>query len=309
MTSKTRNLLSVFSCAFAIGLFSLANAGPGRAQAPTAKSDSSATEDKAPNSTAAPDPMATDQPLAVGGNASAKDATPQSTSSAAGSDWHLSISPYLWFPGVHGTVGTTNRQASIHASAGDLLSNFRFGLMGEADLRYKRILLPIDMMWVRLGDNKALPGPNLLVNSVDVKAWEFLLTPKVGYRLIDQEKFKVDALTGFRYWHVGQSLQFNPSQTGLNFSSSLNWVDPLVGGRIQMALSPKAIVGIGGDVGGWGAGSQLDYQVAGLLGYRIKPTWTLLAGYRYLDVNYRSGGKVFDVATSGVVFGVNIVLK
>jgi hypothetical protein len=49
--------------------------------------------------------------------------------------------------------------------------------------------------------------------------------------------------------------------------------------------------------------------VVGLLGYRIKPTWTLQAGYRYLDVNYRSGGAIIDLATSGVVFGVSITLK
>jgi hypothetical protein len=49
--------------------------------------------------------------------------------------------------------------------------------------------------------------------------------------------------------------------------------------------------------------------VVGLLGYRIKPTWTLQAGYRYLDVNYRNGGTLIDLATSGAVFGVSITLK
>lgn len=85
-------------------------------------------------------------------------------------------------------------------------------------------------------------------------------------------------------------------------------MDPLVGGRILAALSPKVTVTIAGDVGGWGAGSELDYQVAGLLGYRIKPSWTVQAGYRYLYVNYRSG-IIFDVATSGVMFGVSLNLK
>ena len=141
-----------------------------------------------------------------------------------------------------------------------------------------------------------------------MEASEFLLTPKIGYRVIDREKIKIDALTGFRFWHVGQNLQFNPSLLGLTFSGSQNWVDPLVGGRILAALSPKARLTIAGDVGGWGAGSQLDYQIVGLLGYQIKPKWTLVAGYRYLDVNYRSG-QVFDVAMSGVVFGVNIAVK
>jgi hypothetical protein len=94
----------------------------------------------------------------------------------------------------------------------------------------------------------------------------------------------------------------------LDFSGSQNWVDPLVGGRILGALTPKANVAIGGDVGGWGTGSQIDYQVFGIPGYKIKPAWTLQAGWRYMYVNYRSS-TIFDVAMSGVLFGVSINLK
>ena len=38
-----------------------------------------------------------------------------------------------------------------------------------------------------------------------------------------------------------------------------------------------------------------------LIGYKIKPRWTLHAGYRYLGVDYRSGGFLFNVITSGAV--------
>src|SRR6476646_11450110 len=45
------------------------------------------------------------------------------TAAPAGPDnqWHLSVSPYLWFPGVHGSLGTNDRAVGIHASAIDLL--------------------------------------------------------------------------------------------------------------------------------------------------------------------------------------------
>jgi hypothetical protein len=240
---------------------------------------------------------------------SAKQPTSQSAAASSDEGWHLVVSPYLWFPGVHGTIGARDNLVSIHASAADLLSHFRFGLMGAADLSYKRLLAPIEMMWVRLGDDKALPGIGLGAITANVKASEFILTPKIGFRVLKRERLTIDALTGFRTWHLGQNLQFSPSRLGLQFQGSQNWVDPLIGGRIQVALTTKMEVTIAGDVGGWGAGSQLDYQVVGLLGYKIKPKWTLQAGYRYLDVNYRSGGGVFDVAMSGVLFGVNINVK
>jgi hypothetical protein len=59
---------------------------------------------------------------------------------------------------------------------------------------------------------------------------------------------------------------------------------------------------------GVGAGSQLDYQLVGLLGYRIKPALALQVAYRYPDVNYRSGA-IPDVATSGDALGASITLK
>jgi hypothetical protein len=71
----------------------------------------------------------------------------------------------------------------------------------------------------------------------------------------------------------------------------------------------QVVVVIAGDVGGWGTGSQLDYQVAGIIGYSIKPNVTLQAGYRYLYVNYRSGGSVIQPTTAGVFFGATFNLK
>jgi hypothetical protein len=234
--------------------------------------------------------------------------TASPNTSTADEGWHFVVAPYFWLTGVHGQVGVLGREASVHASAGDLLSNFRFGLMGLVEADHKRFVIPIDIIWARLGDNRALPFPNLPATTANFKASEFILTPKIGYQLVNQEKLKIDALAGFRYWHLGQNLQFSPSRLGLNFSGSQNWVDPLVGGRILGALTPKVSVTIAGDVGGWGVGSQLDYQVLGALGYKVKPKWTLQAGYRYLNVNYRSKA-VFDVAMSGAFVGVSINLK
>jgi len=263
-----------------------------------------------PNPVVTPDPVTTEQPTAAADPAPS--GSPQVGLPPEASGWHFAVSPYLWFPGVHGTVGSFGRDVSVHATPGDLLSNFRFGLMGLVDTRYKRIVLPLDMMWIRLGDDKALPFSNLMVTKAKLRGSEFILTPKVGFRLVDQEKFKIDALVGFRYWHFGENLKFVPSNLNLNFSNSQNWVDPVVGGRILANLSPKISVAIGGDVGGWNTGSLLDYQVVGVLGYKIKPKWTLQAGYRYLSTDYRNsnrGGSIIYLVTSGVLFGATIDLK
>ncbi len=104
-------------------------------------------------------------------------------------------------------------------------------------------------------------------------------------------------------------MRLSTSDTSVKFSGSQNWVDPLVGGRILANLSPKVSVSIGGDVGGWNTGSLIDYQFGGVLGYRIKPSIVLQAGYRYLATDYRSGGTTINLVTSGVLFGATFTLK
>jgi hypothetical protein len=241
-------------------------------------------------------------------------ASDQAAPPAAGPDnqWHLSISPYLWFPGVHGALGANDRAVGIHVSAADLLSHFRFGLMGTVEARHNRILIPIDLMYVRLRDDKGIPLGAFGATTATVTATEFIFTPKLGVTVIKARMLQVDALAGLRYWHFGENLSFSPSILGLNFSRSQNWVDPLVGGRITVPFSPKLAVTAAGDVGGWGVGSQLDYQVVGLLEYKVKPNMTLEAGYRYLFVDYAAGGihnGILNTAMSGIVFGATINLK
>jgi hypothetical protein len=64
-------------------------------------------------------------------------------------------------------VGALGREVGVHASAADLLSHFRFGLMGLVEADHKRIVLPLDIIWARLGDNQALPFPNLPATTAD----------------------------------------------------------------------------------------------------------------------------------------------
>jgi hypothetical protein len=279
----------------AIGVFSLMIAASCRAQAIADQQNIDVLAFDNLDSVTTPLVVIADQPLTseAESTSAATPASPQVGEPT--SDWHFAVSPYLWFPGVHGTIGAFGRDVSVHATPGDLLSNFRFGLMGAFEARYKRIVLPLDLMWIRLEDDKALPFPNLMATKAKLTGSELLLTPKIGYRLLDEKRIKIDALTGFRYWHFSENLKFVPSNLNLNFSGSQNLVDPLVGGRVQLGLTPKIEADILGDVGGWGTGSQLEYQVAGVLGYKIKPKWTLQAGYRYLSIDYRNsnhGGTV-----------------
>jgi len=254
---------------------------------------------------------AQDQPLS--NNASSQPAPSTNTADTTNGPylpWHSDFTLYLWLPGTHGIIGANGYEVGYKASPADLLSHFRFGLMGTLGVQRGRCVIVTDMVWVRLGANKqaVLPLPGLPLLTAQVKAGQFILTPEIGYRFFDGEKIKIDAIGGFRYWHLESSLQFTPSPRNLNFSGSVNWADPVMGARLQVPLSRRTIVTVLGDAGGW-AGSQLDYQIIGSLGFKLSPKWALDGGYRYLYTNYRPGSFVYETAMSGVVLGVTYTIK
>ena len=160
--------------------------------------------------------------------------------------------------------------------------------------------MPVDFLWMKLADGKALPLTDLTQNYVNMHLTQSLFTPKLGYRIVDGEHLKIDALAGIRYWYIGQNLTLVPS--GISQSQSASWVDGLGGARFILPVGPKAAITVAGDAGGGGA--NLDYQVAGLFTYNVTPKLGLGLGWRYLDVDYRGNHQfIFDMATSGALVG------
>jgi hypothetical protein len=246
-----------------------------------------------------------DAPLPAGGGAAPASPAANGTTD---NKWHFGFLPYLWFTGMHGTTGIRGFDASVHASPGDLLSHLDVGLMAGVELQKSRAVMPVDMVWARLSDDKSLPENIIGINSIDTRVGQFILTPKAGYRIIDRDKFKVDALGGMRYWHLSQKMNFNPMLFN-GLSTSQDWVDVLGGARFVYLPSPKVSILIAGDGGGGVAAP--DYQIVGVLGYKVKKSIILQAGWRYLDVDYRNSSStyLYDVIQSGAAVGATFYFK
>src|SRR3954447_1156617 len=114
-----------------------------------------------------------------------------SRTAAAGPDdsWHADMIAYLWLAGSRGTIGIQNHDVNYRASPTDLLSHFRFGLMGTLQARRGRYVFINDLLWVRL---RATNTTTLPVSgqplSAEAKAWQFIVTPAFGYRFLDSKR-------------------------------------------------------------------------------------------------------------------------
>ena len=235
---------------------------------------------------------------------------PKDTGSDPG--WHASISPYMWFSGLNGTTGVLGRDATVHADFSDIFSALNMGALVEGEVRHDRIVMPVDFIWMNLSKDKvpAIQPYNTETLIFKAKMTETILTPKIGYRVVDKKRVKVDALMGVRYWHMSSSLSVQPAIENGYFSDSANWVDGVIGGRIEVGLTPRIFAVVGGDAGGGTARS--DYQMGGLLGFKLSHRWDLAAGYRYLSVNYRPSSRaqfVYDMNMPGLVIGATYRIK
>ena len=212
---------------------------------------------------------------------------PDAPSAAGSSDgsWRVKMSIYGWFPGIHGTVGALGHNVGVHESFSDVFHVLKGVIPIAVDFQKGRFVMPLDFFWVKLGDDKAIPLNDFGQTSVNLHITESIFTPKIGYRVLNADRFKIDALGGIRYWYVSQNLSLEPS--GLNQTFSNNWVDGLGGMRFIVPLGEKAAIMVAGDAGAGGA--SLDYQAVGLFTYDFTRKLGLGLGWRYLDVDYRQG--------------------
>jgi len=225
----------------------------------------------------------------------------QSAAADPGDGWRGTVAIYGWFAGVHGTVGVGGHDAGIHVPFSDLFHYLKGIIPIAVEADKGRFVMPVDFLWMKLGDDKGLPLTDLTQRSINIHLTQSILTPKIGYRLVDADHFKIDALGGIRYWYVGDNLTLEPS--GIGGSRSANWVDGLGGARFTVPFNEKVSIIISGDAGAGGA--NLDYQVLGLLNFKFTQHFGLGLGWRYLDVDYRPSNHqfVYDVAISGALAG------
>jgi opacity protein-like surface antigen len=219
--------------------------------------------------------------------------------------WHYYGMGYIWFPGITGTVGVRGFETSVHVTAGEIFSDFRGGLLGTFVPTYNRFSAPVDFMWMRLKDSKAIPLDPAY--SVQALLTMRIVTPKVSYLLLNNPKIKIYATAGPRIWHLGTTLNLSPTIQGRNLYAGPNWIDFVAGGRFSLPLGSKASVDLLGDAGEGGA--TLDYQVAGFLNYQFKPKWALQGGWRYLTVHYGNNGTLMNASIQGIVIGATYKFK
>ena len=230
---------------------------------------------------------------------------PNVEAQSSSSGWRFAIAPYLWAAGMDGSLAVGEMEQEIDYPFSDVISDLDFAIMGHAEMRNEHWVISSDIVSVDLGRKEEVdpiePGDPITVRAgVDMILFELA----GGYRV--SPVFTL--LAGGRWVDMTAELGATGGLEDRHAEASKDWLDPLIGVHAFVPLAERWWLGLRGDVGGFGIGSELTWQAYADIGFQASDMVAIILGYHALDIDYEGGGgfqtaKV-DLMISGPQLGV-----
>lgn len=213
--------------------------------------------------------------------------------------WRAEMTTWAWLVGMEGDVRLGDRESNVSAGFGDVVeaSDSMFAFSGRLELGYGNFGGFVDAMYANLGAEDQ-SGPNG-ATKIDVSNELGVVDFGVMYRIIDRKatgggadsplNMTLDLYGGGRFTSV--SLDLDPANLPTR-SRNKSWIDPIVGAKFVVPLADHWHLSVNGDIGGFGAGSDITWSATGVLGYDFRlfdhPA-TLFTGYRAIGWDFSDG--------------------
>mgnify|MGYP003675233781 CR=1 FL=1 len=216
--------------------------------------------------------------------------------------WEFQLTPYGWASGLDGAIGVGGLSSNVDIDFSDIFENLDASLMLALDGRRDRVGFILEGFWLKLSDSIDTPGP--LFSEVDIKVEEILINGAVYYRALEGP-LTLDLMAGARYVYIDNELGFDAGLAAARSAQgSEDWVDPIVGIRARFDITDRLYAMLLADVGGFGAGSDLTWQVYLGFGYQLTESLDAKIGWRHMEIDYERGGFLYDVEMDGLAIGL-----
>ncbi len=223
-------------------------------------------------------------------------ATSATTRASETNPWSFDVSLYGLAVGMSGDIGIGPVNADLNAGFDKIWDNLEFGAMGKLRLGYGRWALSTDLIYMGLEGSK---------NGVTAEIDQWMVEPTFSYRLSQY----FEPLAGVRYNNLNGELR-GPGilPTPRIPTGTQDWWDPIVGANVTLPLGKGFSLNVRGDVGGFGVGSDLTWQVFPYVGWRHARWGSIQAGYRWLYMDYETGSGAgrfkYDMLNQGAQIGL-----
>lgn len=238
--------------------------------------------------------------------------------------WEVRIGIPGWLAGLSGESGVKGVVDAVDVRFDQLLRHLtHFPIALSINARYQRWEFWVDGQYIEVGTSATLPG--LLFTDANVHIKNALAEGFLGYRLINCDNAVLTLFAGARWTYLQGDLSIFDNgdarlvrlrellgiQRRLDFSDSIDWVDPVIGIRGRLKIWKATKLFAEGDVGGFDANSDTafelhrqgrtivresvdssdwSYQLAGGLEFQLtRQIWTQV-GWRYMKYDFRKAG-------------------
>ena len=230
-------------------------------------------------------------------------ARPKATKPYRADSWKIMFAPYFWTSHLSGDVMVKGQASDFDMDFGDVFQFTSFTARIHCEAWRGRVRLMTDLMYTSFGEDIQMShsDTSVYVNiNSDQVYWEFgggyLLTGLIQEGMA-RSPLQIEVLGGGRYVHMDMELNFQvdpnsplPQQklAGTR-NGKKDWLDPFIGGRAQLYLADKWLLALRADIGGFGVGSELAWNVVARADYRLSQVLAVTVGYRVFDIKYEDG--------------------
>jgi hypothetical protein len=226
--------------------------------------------------------------------------TPMATTE---SGWHWRVGLDAWVQALNGDVTVKGRNVDVDFGMDDTLSNLDFAAMGVVEVGCGRWSFVADLNYAEISGDTSFKGAVVDIDA-DLELDQFIGNFVVAYNVMENESTRFDVYGGVRVNYLSMDLDVDFARIpDRHRSGSETWVDPIIGVRLQQELSDKFFFRAAGDIGGFGAASDLTWQALAMFGYRINDRADVVLGYRGIGTDYESGDFGYNVTNHGPFLG------
>ena len=217
----------------------------------------------------------------------------------ASSEWRFEVTPYLWAPGIKGTLGLDSGLAkSASYSSSDVLNNLKSGGMISAEAHQGQWGVMGDVVSATLQKSGAIPvqGGTAAVGD-KVTLQQTILTGAVTYTVANTQDIYVDGLLGARAIYATATLNVAGVGTAAKTTST---VDPVVGVKGRYRITDSTwYVPFYGDIGSGSGGTNLTWQAMLGVGKTFNSLIDASLTYRALYYDMKDGGVLQKTTMQG----------
>ncbi|MCC6322089.1 MAG: hypothetical protein IT438_11720 [Phycisphaerales bacterium] len=236
------------------------------------------------------------------------------------SGWRAELFGWIWLVGLTGDVRLGRLSADVDATFAEIVddSDSLFALSGRLEVGHGRLGGYIDGFYADIGaeDQSGPPG----FAAVDFSTEELIIDFGMTYRLAEWtpgkgaghpgRKIGLDLCAGVRYSDLDVTI--DPARVRSR-SRQESLIDPIIGARLVLPIAERWSLAINGDVGGFGASSDLTWSATGVFGFDFhigKMPATAYLGYRAIgwESTVDSGRDEFtwDMVEHGPLIGLGL---